>query len=951
MDDYPRNVRDTFSIIPESDELTKDVFHTNLAAMLITSFRSGRVINANDVFFETFGLKRAYTIGQTALDLNLISEDDRDVAIRVLENGGVIRGVERKYKRPDGSYLYVSWTAELVKIKNKECLFSVFLDITEQKNTQQELKESKMKIELANMELEKAMEIKNQYARKAEEASKAKSAFLANTSHEIRTPMNAIVGYTEMLLDDDITAEQRHALKMIEYSAENLLSLLDNILDLSKIEANKLVFEKVSFNLEKLIFQTMHLVHIKAANDNVELLADTSGLNTDVLGDPMRLRQILTNLLSNAAKFTSEGYIFVKAREVGHAGTKVNVEFTVQDTGIGIENEKIVKIFEPFVQADDSITRQYGGTGLGLAICKNLVSLMDGTIRLKSKKHEGSTFTFDVWLERRPPSSEPIELDVSTSLYQGKTAVIVDDNKISLDILANMLSEFDVDVIRATSMGSAIDIIGGRHVDIALVDTTLQTPGGERIPVAIRSASLNDVIQILGISHIYNPTKQAKTGYDGYLTKPVSKKRLMVIIQKLFGFTRQPKNTFTGTSISAAPFTSAQILVAEDHEVNQQLMTTMIERMGHAVHIAADGIQALHMASAEIYDLILMDMQMPGMSGLEVTRKIRETGNKVPIIALTASAMKGDMENCLQNGMNDYITKPIKRDILQKVLYKHLGIGSKEEVRSKIRSLMISSDDTSAKAVKNNLQRMLPTSSFRLVNSIVEGLVNIGSLHPHLLFVDVATVDIDIIALLRYLQHDEHYSSIGVIALTESEKNGSVMNQLFAFSNVEILSKPVSREDFNDAVGQLISGNVPLVSYIPEPNLEYPGMASRPASASDAANADDDLASLSLESIARDMMLDMKEYHYLLDQYIESNSRIIASMDKDFARNDTVELARKVHAVRGSSANLFLKQMAQHCADMESNIRRGDLDASKQNLSQIQKVLKAIIALRKNASS
>ncbi|MBN2529025.1 MAG: response regulator [Deltaproteobacteria bacterium] len=948
MEDYPRNVRDTFSIIPESDEITRDVFHTNLAAMLITSFRSGRIIDANDVFFDTFGLHRAHTIGQTAMELNLISEADRDEAIRILEGGGVIRGVERKYRRPDGSHLYVSWTAELVRIKNKECLFSVFLDITQQKNTQQELKESKMKIELANMELEKAMEIKNQYALKAEEASKAKSAFLANTSHEIRTPMNAIVGYTEMLLDDDITAEQRHALKMIEYSAENLLSLLDNILDLSKIEANKLVFEQVSFNVEKLVFQTMHLIHIKAANDNVEMLADTSGITTEVIGDPMRLRQVLTNLLSNAAKFTSDGYIFVQAREIGCIGNRVNIEFVVQDTGIGVEDDKIQKIFQPFVQADGSITRQYGGTGLGLAICKNLVSLMDGTIRVKSKKHHGSTFTFDVWLDRRPTSSQPQSPVDNVQDYVGKTVLIAEDNEISASILETMLSDLHIEIIKVKTLDAALETIHARHVDFALVDAMLPQNDTQSIPERLQNASMNQAVQILGISHVCNPNKQAKTGYAGFLTKPLDKKRLLTTIQRLFGFSRHQHTPFAGASVSAAPFTSAQILVAEDHEVNQQLMITMIERMGHVVHIASDGIQALQMARTELFDLILMDMQMPGLSGLEVTKKIRETGNKVPIVALTASAMKGDMDLCLYHGMNDYITKPIKRDLLQKVLYKHLGIGAREEVRSKIRALMLSTDEDCAQTVKNNLQRSFPTASFRHVKSELEGMVSIGSLHPHILFVDLATVRMDIMKLLDFLQQDDHYSNTSVIAIVEPAQNLAAVNQLFAFSNVEILSKPINRTDLTEALSQLVSGNVPLVSYVPEPFIER--MASEAASIADLPIEEDDrdaaTNALSLKKIAKEMMLEIKDYHYLLDQYIETNQKLLEKMKYDFSVQDTTELARKAHAIRGSSANLFLKEMALKCSKLEDAIRMGNMDDARQIYENATKIFKLIIELR-----
>lgn len=946
MEDYPRDVRDTFSIIPQSDEITRNVFHTNLAAMLITSFRTWRIIDANDVFFDTFGLNRAMTIGLTAADVNLLSSFDQEEAVRLIRAGESVRGVERKIKRPDGTWVYVSWTAELVEIENKECLYSVFLDITKLKIAENQLYESKKKLEMANMELERAMESKNRWAMKAEEASDAKSAFLANTSHEIRTPMNAIVGYTEMLLDDDISTEQRHALKMIEYSAENLLALIDNILDLSKIEANKLTLESVPFDIEEMLFQTMHLIQIKAANDKVEILGDTSELTSDVKGDPMRMRQVLTNLLGNAAKFTSEGQILVRAREIGDDGEKINIEFTVEDSGVGISDDMIERVFDPFVQGDGSITRQYGGTGLGLAICRSLVSLMDGTIRVKSELDKGSTFTFDVWLEKHRPSNQPSGQLLQIAALQGKRVLLVDDNPVALSILRTMLKVSGMHLTEMTTLSGALSEVESNLYDIVLVDAEIPNSGKMIIPDLLRQRSRNTSVVLIGLSQRCTPTKQDKVGYNSFITKPLDQKRLFSVMYKMLGIAIQRKTPFPKNSVSAAPFSRLKILVAEDHEVNQQLMITMIEKLGHTVQIAADGQEAFDMGRTGIYDLILMDMQMPKLSGLEATLMLREAGVNVPIIALTASAMKVDMERCLRDGMNDYVTKPIKREILQKVIHKHLGIGATDEIRSKVRTLMISQDEHSAAVVRNTLQQMLPSASIRLAPTYVEGLVSIGSLLPHIIVADLSIKGFDILQLVEYLQSEEIYSNIHVIALmAPSDDTMALANKLYEIPTVEIISKPIDKMDFTDTISQIVSGSIPCSSYIPAPHSAQSasGNSEKDTGRNSAVPQS---SALSVASIAKEMMLEMEEYTFLLDMYISSNRNLLERIEKHFSAGAYEACQKEVHALRGSSANLFLKEMATHCGQLETLLQQRNINGAVEKFQKVKEIFNIVAAIR-----
>ncbi|MCP4675663.1 MAG: response regulator [Deltaproteobacteria bacterium] len=938
-----RNIRDTRDSFYGTDEITQNAFQTNLAPMMITSFRTGRILEANDAFLTTFELNRHDVIRKTTLELKLISEADREAAKKIIRKQGYIKEIENYFKNANGRLVHVSWTAELVTVSGKECLFSIFVDITKRKQAENALKKSKEEVEAANYELENAIKRTNKYALKVEEANAAKSAFLANTSHEIRTPMNAIVGYAEMLLDDDLSAEQRHASKMIAYSAENLLALIDSILDLSKIEADKIILEEVSFNLEKLIYQTVQLTRTKGANDNVEMLCDTSGiLSSDVIGDPTRLRQVLLNLLSNAAKFTREGQILLRARELGVDNTRVHIEFLVQDTGVGINKDMITAIFDPFVQTDGSITRQYGGTGLGLAICKSLVSLMGGTIGVNSVENEGSVFLLDVWLRRPRKSIEPSYPTTVLAPFLEKHALIIDDNPNSLSILCDMLSRAEMKITQAATFNEAVNYLRKNHYDIVLADDTLSIPEHTNLPDMLRKEYGDKSLPLVGISHKSHPTKKEKSGYNGFLTKPIERTRLFSSMRKVLGFPESKRTKTTSDSINVSPFSMLHVLVAEDHEVNQHMMVNMIEKMGHSVEIAPDGIVAVEMAQSREYDLILMDMQMPRLGGIEATEKLREIGVATPIVALTASAMKGDMELCLYCGMNDYISKPVKRHMLQEVIQRHLDTGPIDEVRTRVRALMISDDAHSVQVVQSTLQQMLPSASFRSATSCVEGYICIGSFIPHVVVLDLSIKQLDIRSLLDHIQSERQYEDVNIVALVDPMRD-SLFEEMSTFSNLEIVQKPIDRQVFAETVGQIVSANVNDISF----NTKPPAPAPRYTPIDGLMSSEIGTTSMPIDTLAKEMMLEKEEYEFLLDKYIVSNRKIINDMNTHFINQDQNELARGIHALRGSSANLYLKDMVTQCGKLEELIQNRDLELAVQAFEKVKSIFRNISYVRK----
>jgi signal transduction histidine kinase/CheY-like chemotaxis protein len=520
----------------------------------------------------------------------------------------------------------------------------------------------------------------------ADIANKAKSEFLANMSHEIRTPMNGIIGMTELALTTHMNDTQRNYLENVRYSAYSLLDIINDILDFSKIEAGKLEISSINFNLYELIDKSIHILTSKCHQKGIELLYFIDPAIPAVMrGDPVRIRQILINLLSNAEKFTSEGEIVVNVALIPSAPEvppgQLTIAISVRDTGIGIPHDKQEIVFESFTQAEGSTTRKYGGTGLGLTISKTLARMMGGDLTLTSIPGKGSTFTMEIKLQEsgiQETTTQAVPRNI-------RNVLIVDDNHTNLEIMHDMLQYWNISSDICDNGQEAIELLKQTHAeghDYDAIILDYQMPGMDGIEVAskIRSdISLPTETLVMMFSSTDKELiteKSRDLNINNLLIKPVNMHDLGQALQRNLGdpFRSKPEKKTTATTEEPIPG-GGTVIIAEDNEINMKIAVNIVKRFGLEVLQARNGVEAIEIFKTQQANLILMDIHMPEMDGMEATQQIRKMAdayNKIPIIALTADAMTGDREKCLAAGMDDYITKPFKPSDIRKVLEKYL---------------------------------------------------------------------------------------------------------------------------------------------------------------------------------------------------------------------------------------------------------------------------------------
>lgn len=653
----------------ESEERFRG-FMDNSPAVAFMKDEQGRYVYINKPFEQRLEMRREDVIGKTDSDIwsPEIAKPWREADCTVLSTNTARELIETS-PMPDGTICsWLSYKFPLRDARQNLFLACISLDISDRVRAEEELNKAKAAAEAANV---------------------AKSEFLANMSHEIRTPMNGIIGMTELALSTDLSPEQQEYIDLVRVSADSLLAIINDILDFSKIEAGKLTLERVAFNLVDILSDTLRALALPAHAKGLELICHiASDVPQMLIGDPIRLRQIVINLVNNAIKFTAQGEVAIRIATRSQMGDEIGLHFTVSDTGIGIPKAKQHAIFEAFSQADSSTSRKYGGTGLGLAISSQLVEMMNGQMGVESEEGKGSAFFFTAtfgFAQSRDKSEESIR----QAGLKGLRALIADDNATSLAMLKENLLDWGMQVVTASGGRSAIEEIGqakarGESFDLILLDMKMPETDGFMVAESIKQQPeiSEATIMMLTSEDSHNMTARCEaSGFGNHIMKPVFASQLSNAIRSSLGEVSHSIKAKTKPRQSTP--TNGRylsILLAEDNPVNQRLAVRILEKRGHKVTVAANGKAAIEAYENQSFDVILMDVQMPEMNGFEATSIIRQkqkaSGKYLPIIAMTAHALNGDRERCLEAGMDDYISKPIKPAELMEVIENFAPVSS-----------------------------------------------------------------------------------------------------------------------------------------------------------------------------------------------------------------------------------------------------------------------------------
>lgn len=656
------NIQDLSHELQKNEKHIKMILESSLDAIIIID-HNGKIQEWNKQAEEIFGWN-VIEIKNRSLSESIIPSVHREAHNRGIEryfrtgkSELLGKHIELTALKKNGKKIDVELTISPILYKGGNGCCGFLRDITNRKQQEKKLKQEKIK---------------------AEEGTKTKSEFLAIMSHEIRTPMNGVLGMSELLSETSLTEEQRDYLDNILSSSEALLTIINDILDYSKIEAGKLDFEMVEFDVRDLIQKVLRIFTFKLGNKDIKFkfYLDPK-IKLKIRSDPGRFRQILINFLGNAIKFTEKGSISVKIILEEELKTSYKLKVIVADTGIGIAEDKLEKLFDSFTQADLSTTRKYGGTGLGLAICKKLVEIMKGDIGIESKLGEGSTFWFSGKFEK---GSSVETRNYTLTSIKNKRIMLISSNSDTQTIFANYLNSFGCQMITISSAKIGLLKIekmnnNGEQLDLVISDLIMLEMNGMEFGNAVRKIiSSKKLPMILFSSRGFrgDASKAQKNGFQGYLSKPITQSQIHNCTMEILKADPSKRANEIITKHNSENVTAnLKILLVEDNLINQKVASTIINKMGYEYDIANNGLVAVKMTSQTQYDLILMDMQMPKMDGITATKMIRKKGTtNTPIIACTANAMDDDKKKCLHAGMNDFISKPIKIKSLRSIISK-----------------------------------------------------------------------------------------------------------------------------------------------------------------------------------------------------------------------------------------------------------------------------------------
>ena len=635
-----------------------EALNLNSPVAIVVLDEDNRIVSNNPAFEELYRYSPLEIIGKNLDDL-IASPETLAEALKFTQQAKVssVHTIGKR-RRKDGELVTVEIFGVPVMVAGKKAgTLAIYHDITE---------------------LDKAR-------KEAEQANRAKSEFLANMSHEIRTPMNGVIGMLELALDTALSDEQRDYLSVSLQSAETLLTLINDILDFSKIEAQKLEFDSIDFDLRTTVEDVSQMMAKRAQDKGLELVCLVHpDLETELKGDPARLRQVLVNLIGNAIKFTHEGEIVIRAEPVKEMDSHASITFSVQDTGIGIPADRLAAVFDRFTQADGSTTRKYGGTGLGLTISKQLVEAMGGQIGVNSGAGIGSTFWFTLSFQKQLEKKIKTQASLAASLaldFSDLRVLGIDDNATNRKVLTKMVEGFGCRIETASSGAKGLEMLHTAHragdpFKVVLLDMQMPGMDGEQTASAIKKDPLVSETQIIVLTSMGQRGDAARLealGCAAYLLKPVKQNMLYDTLRTVLGRSDivEPR-LVTQHLISEHNRQGLHILLAEDNSINQKLAMILLQKAGYSVDAVDNGAQAVEKAKTGKYNIVLMDVQMPDMDGFEATQLIRqwdaERGMHIPIIAMTAHALKGDRELCIEAGMDDYVTKPLESKVLFAVI-------------------------------------------------------------------------------------------------------------------------------------------------------------------------------------------------------------------------------------------------------------------------------------------
>lgn len=626
---------------------------------LVVVHKNGIITYANPIALSIIGYSAEEMIGRNVLDF--IADESLEFAVSTMQlraSGAVIPDYELKIKQRDGQIRTTIVRSETIVVDNEEATLVVLIDISEYKQFEEKITKAK---------------------EEAEKANKAKSEFLAIMSHEIRTPMNGVIGMTDLLLQTNLTPDQKEYAETIRVSGESLISIINNILDFSKIESGNMALNEVDFELRTIIEDVLDLFTPQILRKNLEMVYYIAPeVSPFFRGDDMRLKQILVNLVGNAIKFTFEGVIIIQIEKLEESGNKQIIKFSVQDTGIGIPEHSTEKLFQAFSQLDASTTRKYGGTGLGLAISNRLVNLMGGKISVESKVDYGTTFSFTLPFTKSEVLSEKMYLKESYFQFRDKSALFVDNKKASAKFIKLQLENWGFNVYLFENGTDALNFLKNNPpIDIAILNFHLPEMNGVELAGHINKIKKYQEVPLVLLTKFGATQNGTEENFDIVLNKPLKQSVLFYSLVNLFSKSKI-KNKISDESLSELSTNFSEkhpykILIAEDNIINQKIVKTILEKLGYRPDVVSNGLEVMNSLEMIHYDIIFMDVQMPEMDGFEATKKIIELypeNTRPVIVAFTAQALSDDKEKCMNAGMNDYISKPMRIEDVKNILIR-----------------------------------------------------------------------------------------------------------------------------------------------------------------------------------------------------------------------------------------------------------------------------------------